>query len=439
MQSANWSAMLKAFSVLPDSRLRWWAGFVAASLLLPPLPFALGNSGPHLALLFAAAGLWIGLGRYPEWRAGRDLVAVLLATFTGWLAFTSLAAMHYSGASVAAGSLARVGLFGIAVYTYFYFRHGPGRRALSDPLRWALAGFVIASVAALWACIDFYFQFLPPGDFAEQFIWFPGGVYRRAQGVFREAGMLGNLCALFLTSAALAWVQPEIRGRLAGSRFLLLGVLALSTALMLSFSRSSLLNFLTALAALAILERNRVQWPRAAALAAAALAATSATLYLAAPQVLAAYWRRMSDTVIYSWTLPGEMLSGRLETWTTLLAQMRDHPWVLATGIGYKTLPYSSYFGEPLVADNMYLSALVEAGIPGLLLLVALSAAMLASCLRARRRGDPVSRFFATWFFCFWAGEMVQMTATDALTFWRILPLAFFILAVAERDERVAS
>lgn len=428
--------MIKALPALPEPRLRWWAGFIAASLLLPPLPFALGNSGPHVALLFAAAGLWAGLTRWPQWHAVRNLVSMLMAIFTGWLAFTALMAIYYSGLSVAAGSLARVGLFGIAVYTYFYFRHGPGRLALRDPLRWALAAFVIASATALWACIDFYFQFLPAGHFAEQFIWFPGGVYRRAQGVFREAGMLGNLCALFLTSAAVAWVQPEIRTRLMGSPLLLVGVLTLAAALALSFSRSSVLNLMTALAAIAILERRRIRWLPSAALAASILAATWAALHLLEPDILAAYWRRMTDTLIYSWTLPGEMLSGRLETWTSLLELLAGRPWVLATGIGYKTLPYTSYFGDPLTADNMYLSTLAEAGLPGLVLLLALSAAMLASCLRARISADPVSRFFATWFFCFWMGELVQMAAVDALTYWRILPLAFFVLAMAEGHAR---
>lgn len=428
--------MARTLPTLPAPRLRWWAGFVVASLLLPPLPLALGNSGPHVALVFAAAGLWAGLRRWSEWRVDRDLVTVLMAAFTGWLAFTALMAVYYSGLSAAAGSLARVGLLGIAVYAYFYFRHGPGRLALRDPLRWAWGGFLLASIAALWACIDFYFQFLPTGEFAEQFLWFPGGVYRRAQGVFREAGMLGNLCALFLTAAATAWVRPEVRTRIARSPLFFAGVLALSAALVLSFSRSSVVNLMTALAALAVLERKRIRWLRAALQVAAMLAATSAVLYFSAPQILAAYGRRMSDTLVYGWTLPGEMLSGRLETWGALLHHLADRPWVLATGIGYKTLPYSSYFGRPLTADNMYLSILAEAGIPGLVLLLALCAAMLASCLRARSSVDPACRSFATWFFCLWLGQMAHMAAADALTYWRILPLSFFALAMTGKNVR---
>src|SRR5260370_18020778 len=44
----------------------WIAGFLGAALLLPPLPIALGNSGPHPALLLAAAGAGIGVIRVRE-------------------------------------------------------------------------------------------------------------------------------------------------------------------------------------------------------------------------------------------------------------------------------------------------------------------------------------------------------------------------------------
>src|SRR5438552_5565809 len=39
---------------------RWVAAFIASALLLPPLPYAFGNSGPHLSLVFAALGLMAG-------------------------------------------------------------------------------------------------------------------------------------------------------------------------------------------------------------------------------------------------------------------------------------------------------------------------------------------------------------------------------------------
>jgi hypothetical protein len=106
----------------------------------------------------------------------------------------------YSGGVVAAGSLARVLLFGIPVYLYFYSSLGPGRERLSlRPLYWA------AVIAALFACVDFYYQFPAPAGYGPQFVWLDSGVYRRAQGLFYEASTLGNFCA-FLVMIAVAFL-----------------------------------------------------------------------------------------------------------------------------------------------------------------------------------------------------------------------------------------
>ena len=65
--SLTWSCALLAPVAL--GLLAWWtlvqphpwtAAFVAAAILLPPLPIALGNSGPHPSLLFAGFGLAAG-------------------------------------------------------------------------------------------------------------------------------------------------------------------------------------------------------------------------------------------------------------------------------------------------------------------------------------------------------------------------------------------
>src|SRR4051794_35835396 len=47
---------------------RWIALFFATALLLPPLPVAIGDSGPHVCLVFAALGLFAGMLRMGDWR-----------------------------------------------------------------------------------------------------------------------------------------------------------------------------------------------------------------------------------------------------------------------------------------------------------------------------------------------------------------------------------
>ena len=37
------------------------------------------------------------------------------------------------------------------------------------------------------------------------------------------------------------------------------------------------------------------------------------------------------------------------------------------------------------------------------------------------------------WMLCFWAGQTVQMASGDLLTYWRVLPVYFWVLALALR------
>jgi O-antigen ligase len=184
--------------------------------------------------------------------------------------------------------------------------------------------------------------------------------------------------------------------------------------------------------ALAVLEKDR--WARSRwtsprvllALAALALVAV-AGFAVALPEFAQGYWARAGVDWNSLFTSPDRVLSGRLESWQTIGGFIQEHPWQTVAGIGYKTLPYSQHFGKPVIADNMYLSSLVETGIFGLCSLLAVNAAILMVCRRAAKRGS----FFGKWMFCFWAGEMFQMFAGDILTFWRVLPVYFWVLAQA--------
>src|SRR5581483_10518904 len=129
------------------------------------------------------------------------------------------------------------------------------------------------------------------------------------------------------------------------------------------------------------------------------------------------------------------------ESWSFLLSFLSDHPWHAIVGIGYKTLPYSDFVGRPVIADNMYLSMLVETGIVGLSAMLLLHAAILRAGYRAATHPDPKASFFGQWIFCFWVGQVVQMLSADVLTYWRVLPVYFWTLAVAVRlsDDHLVS
>jgi O-antigen ligase len=399
----------------------WLGLFFFCSLLLPPLPFPGGNSGVHIAPLVAL----LGLVRTGECRTSRlGNLPLLFALFLAVLTISVGFAAMYSGWKIALGSLARVFLFGIAVYVFFYTLRGPRQNSLT----FARFLFWIGLTGATFACIDFYFQLPALARYAPQFVWLKHSVLRRAQGVFYEASTLGNFCAFFLVMILVASFPP--RGERVCSRFaLILGALTFSAALILTSSRASVVAVIVAGCMFVWLRRLRL---KAVVIAVCACLSTAALVVRAAlPAVSANYWSRMILSTRHFWSYPNEVLSGRLAYWTALTNFLVQHPWHLLFGIGYKTIPYTDYIGKRLVADNTYLSLLVETGIMGLTVFAFLNVSILRTAYRAARSNS----FFGIWIFCFWCGEMVQMLSGDLITYWRVLPVYFWVLATAARES----
>jgi O-antigen ligase len=397
---------------------RWIGLFLAAALLLPPLPIALGDSGPHVALLFAALGLFAALLWGRDWRIEIAGPGAALIALAGVMLASVASAAWTSGATAAAGSLARVALFAISVLVYFSPRDGaPRLRAL----------YWIATASALFACIDFYYQLPAPAGYGPQFVWLESGVYRRAQGFFYEASTLGNFCAFFLVMIAVGFTRPADAP--VSRKALAAGATVFFAALVLSYSRASLITVAIAFTVLAWHNRRRLRFTRLALAAAAAGLAT----WIVFPAFTRIYWLRLSATAEYLFSATEGVLSGRVASWRTLLAWIADHPWQTLLGIGYKTLPYTDHLGAPIVPDNIYLSLLVETGIAGLAAVLWLNVAILRASARASHDPDPRRAFCGTWMLCFWAGQVVQMASGDLLTYWRVLPVYFFVLARAVR------
>ena len=412
----------------------WLALFFACAFLTPPLPIRLGDSGPHAALLIAGVGLFIGLLRLSEWRFRPDALALsLLALWTVCAASLSWAAL-YSGLAIAAGSLARVILFGISIYVFLYVRDGPFAASEQQSFHWIRLLFWAAALSALFACVDFYFQFPAPAGYEPQFIWLDSGVYRRAQGVFYEASTLGNFCVFFLEMIAVALFRPK-RDQPFSRLELFAGGGVLAVALVLSFSRSSLVNLAIAMVVLLWLHRRRIRWQRFLVSVALVGAAAGAILMSAFPVFIGMAWLRLFNAFQYFFESPNAVLSGRIQSWQMLVTFLASNPWHALLGVGYKTLPYSDFIGTTAIGDNTYLTLLVETGILGLGAVIAVNCVMLGVAYRAARSSGSLASFCGTWVLCFWAGEVVQMFSADLLTYWRVLPVYLFVLALAVREE----
>jgi hypothetical protein len=412
---------------------RWMYCFLGAALLLPPLPFAVGNSGPHPALAVAAAGALIGLLHFDEWRIRLDILPVSMLLLLAVLHASVAFAFVYSGLAVGAGSLARVALVGISVYVFLYVSWGPSARRVFDSFavcRWLFAAGV---AAAVFAIIDFFYQLPTPAGFGPQFVWLDSGIYRRAQGLFYEASTLGNFCAFFLVMVAAGLLSPA-RERVLARRWLWSGGALLALALILSYSRASLVNLAAALATLLFLNRSRLNLRRLLGVASACAAGGALLAGTAFPEFAQLYWARLWASGQYLFSATGAVLSGRLDNWRTLSDFLLAHPWHGLLGVGYKTLPYSDFTGTPTIGDNMYLTLLLETGVVGLGSCLLLLAAILRASLHAARNPKPRSAFLGAWSFSFWVGEILQMFSGDLLTYWRVLPVYFLILALAVRE-----
>ncbi len=133
------------------------------------------------------------------------------------------------------------------------------------------------------------------------------------------------------------------RGEVPLSRLALwFGAPVLFAALVLSYSRASLLNLFVALAALLYMERARLRIGRLLAIAASCVAAGSLAAWQLFPEVVSGYWLRLVYSQFF-FTQPGSVLSGRVASWQAIAAFLAAHPWHAILGIGYKTLPYSDF------------------------------------------------------------------------------------------------
>jgi O-antigen ligase len=412
-----------------SSSIAWLGLFLGAALLLPPLPVSFGNSGAHPAVVLAAFGVYAGLIFAHRWTVVRSPVISAAAVLIALMAASVPTALIYSGPEVALGSAVRVLLFALGPFVLVYMEWGPGRGLAHYGAGPATLLFAAGVLSALLACVDFFYQLPAPAGYSPQFIWLADRVLRRAQGLFYDAGALGNMCAFFLVMAAAAILLP---GRAVVKRWVAAaGAIPLAAAMVFSYSRAAVLNVLVATIVMVWLKRREVKWTRTAAMAVAAGMVVAVAVGALAPGLAAWWMERARKTVELAFSASDAALSGRVSTWQAIASFIAEHPVRALFGVGYKTLPYSDVLGGPVVADNTYLSTLIETGVAGLAALCALHVAILRATYRVARSADRTVAFYGTWAFSFWVGEMVQMSAADLLTYWRLLPVFFFVIGIA--------
>jgi O-antigen ligase len=410
---------------------RWFAAFCVLALLAPPLPFELGSTGPHLAVLAAVIGVCGLLGRNPSPYLPSSSTGLPLLAYATVLALSAGPALWISGPEAAAGSLARTALFAIAVLAYLALRHGA---AEIDSARWMRGLLILGFLTALIGCVDFILQLEPVAGYGIQMVWLPEGIVRRAQGVFYDANQFGNVCAFFLIGIAAAALRRGADRPLSGPALALMAVVLLA-ALVFSFSRGAMLAAVAGLLVLGVLERRSLaQQPGAFTGALIVLFTSGLVAFLASAEFTSTYAMRFLYTAWRAVADPAEALDVRLESWSRVLEMLAEHPMRLLLGVGYKTLASGAGADAPLIVDNQWLAALGETGLLGVVALAALLVGILRGSWRAALSANPAAALLGVWSLCFWIGQFVQMLFVDLMTYWRVLPVYLAVLALAERE-----
>jgi hypothetical protein len=406
------------------------AGTLLLALEVLP-PFYLTSTGetPIYASFFAfPIFLAVVLLRFPdiywEWDPiSRGLLAFLIGTATS-IPF----AFWLSGFGAATQSLSRWILLSHTALVYWLIRGCTNKDSSSAEqkiLRLLVAGAVIS---AAYGIVDFVWPIPLSHPAADQFIWLEGAVVRRAQGVFYESSSFANFCGFFLIAASCAFAGRKERMLGFPRSLLVVFISILSLAVLVSFSRSTWASILVALFVSLLLSRV-VRLSRGLAVA-CALVIPLLLLWAFSPGLWEYLVSGRIGRLFEILDDPNSATSGRVETWIRVLSILRENPQYLLFGVGYKTLPVTRLFHGEIVTDNGYLSLLLETGAIGLTAFLLWSSAILRVFYRLARSAQEIPAFWGTVLFSIWCGELVQLLAADALTYWRNISIVTALMAL---------
>lgn len=391
--------------------------FLAVLILLPPFFFRRTGENPvFVSTLLAPVGLAVIVVRWQSWSRRLDSIGKGLLTFLVGIGLSLPFAFVLSGDKIGWESLFRWLMLAQMGLVYWIIRTNCSGAACARIIPWLI---IAAVISASYGIFDFFWPVPIPHPSADQYIWSESAVIRRAQGVFYESCNFANFCGFFLLVTAGAVFTGRERLLRIRRIYLLLFIVVLALAVLFAFSRSAWGSLLLSLSVLILVSR-RARIGRTL-LFSAALGIPLLLVGLWTPEI----WHYLVAARIGSFSQilidPDSVSSGRLTVWARVVSILFDNPQYLVFGIGYKTLPFTRLFHGEIITDNGYLSLLLETGILGLVGFLAFSRSVLGTFLSLARSAQGAAAFWSALLFSLWCGEIVQMLAADAHTYWRNL------------------
>jgi O-Antigen ligase len=434
--AAFWMVVLFVLKVVREPMILV-ATFVLAVILLPPFyTDALGETPIYVSTLLIPIGFVVVLVRLPDFKLRLDPIALGLLVFLLGTGLSLPFGWWLSGTEVGNQSFFRWLMLGQCGLVYCLIRGGARQHETQLERAMMTILFIAAVLTAAYGIVDFIWPIPITHPAADQFIWLRTSIMRRAQGVFYEAGNFANLCAFFLVLAASALLLKREREIGVPLPMLLTFAGILSVAVFVSFTRSAWISVLVATIAFIYVAGN-VSWHRVAL-----LSAPLGAPVLLLPLYSQSLWNYLVSARIGNlarlFTDPNLASSGRFNTWSSVISLLASHPKFLLFGVGYKTLPLTRLFHNPIITDNGFLNLLIECGVVGLSAFLFFSAVVFRTFLRVAREETGVAAFWGAVIFSFWCGEWTQMMAVDAYTYWRNMMVFVAVMGfVMNRLDRV--
>ncbi len=208
-----------------------------------------------------------------------------------------------------------------------------------------------------------------------------GGIHRVSVGVTYDSNDLGMIMVTCFPPALAYFLNGGFRVRLVtGVSLLIILATALKTG-----SRGTLLGLAAVVFGFVLMRTSRISYLKKGLVAVAAVAA----ILFFAPEDL---WIRMTtlfegDDYNFRIDREVESLPGRLLIWSSGLKLVNLKTLLVGVGPGQFGVALAERFGRffYITAHNSYLQALVELGVFGLLIFVAVQIAILRNCYRAQR------------------------------------------------------
>jgi len=282
--------------------------------------------------------------------------------------FVALSAVSVFWTADVESTLTRIGTYSqLLIMAWLIWEMATAEVRVLGLMRAYLLGIFIASMLTLYNFVS--------GTTAAQ-LEAARGVEQWEESRYSIMGLNENDLGLMLAMSLPMMIYLVIRAKSNGMRaFLWIQLVACIAAILLTGSRGALLSAVVASAMLPLSFRFLPASQKLAAALACAGAAACAIFLIPAET-----WGRL---LLFSTELTQGTLTHRTLIWSAGLAAFREHPF-LGVGSGAYAATVFKVVNVPYVAHNTFISVLVELGVFGALLILALMASLYYSAFRMR-------------------------------------------------------